>query len=312
MTPEDGAPIGGGPDDGADPPSRPSPARATRKSSGAAEAPPSNPRTRTGRVAEPPASAPEPASPPPPPAPGRPEPVMRTKTGLFGRLAAVAVLILAGLVAQAVAGGGGSDPSASGIDPVSLDTGSGATPDVAGPTCPPATESTNQALSQISSVYIPAPAGFAQAPDNQGNAGPINAGQLSSGAANPPLVQDALTTDGYEVGFRRLWDDPADGLELHILLLKFSCAAGAEDDASANSGPSMLGTTPSAPLAVTGIPNGWGATATAADQHGAFEQVIIGSSGDFEIRVFLFSAQQHDGTRISQLAQSQFMRLPPT
>ncbi|MBV9411030.1 MAG: hypothetical protein JO148_05500 [Acidimicrobiia bacterium] len=60
---------------------------------------------------------------------------------------------------------------------------------------------------------------------------------------------------------------------------------------------------------VTGVPSGWGASAGAADKNGAYQQVIIGSAGAVEMRVYLFSAKPLDPARINALAEAQYRTL---
>lgn len=259
-------------------------------------------------VSSPSAPAP-PAAPPPPPPPGRTEPLLRPGTPWAGRLAALALVAVIGVVISSFTGGSSSPPlpAASALGPVDFSS----TPPVSvGPPCPAATPQDSAAANAgITSLFIPPPPGFTAVPDGQDSSGPLSADALSRASDNPELARQALVADGYAGGFRRIWEDRADGLELHILLLKFTCAAGADNDVPVSSDGSQVGLPNATPLSIEGIPNHFAVASAGQDANGAYEQVVIASASTVEMRVWLFSATRLDASRIAAVANSEYNAL---
>lgn len=323
-----------GPDEASGTPRSRSGAAAAKEASDQPQVPPTTRRGPRARPAEPEAEAPAPGPDPAtalgpdgvvpthgpsvpagsraelPPPPGRTEPIIGTGRGWGARLGAVAVLVIAGFMLETVLGGHAATPTT--IPTATPDLGSSLgqsseTPTTApGPICSAPTESTAQATSDLTSLFMSSPAGYTQVPDSQGNSGPISLAQFTQPMGNPALAQASLTSDGYELGYRRVWDDAAAGTELHILLFKYSCGFGANDAFSTISDPTDLGLSSTTALDVTGIPDAWGAAAVSPDQHGIYQQVVVAQQDRYEMRVYLFSSRQLDGSQVLSLAQAEY------
>jgi hypothetical protein len=93
-------------------------------------------------------------------------------------------------------------------------------------------------------------------------------------------------------------------MELHVVLVQFTCAHGASENASADQYPDALGLQSPTPFLVD-IPGAAAYSADAADKNGAYQQAVVGSAGDVEMRVYLFSSKPVDHTRITAIANAQ-------
>ena len=226
---------------------------------------------------------------------------MRGSGRVLGALIAIALLIGVAGIANAFTSSGSpaSDLPVAGSGPKAA----------AATTCPAPGSPTADVASRLVSQYVPAPAGFVQAPDTQAPNGPISLEADAQAAPNPPLFADRLRTDGFMGGYRRVWDDAGAGLELHVVLFQFTCTDGANDDLDAETMPDTSLASPRS-FDVASIPSSTGFTG-GPDKDGNYEAYVFATKGSVEMGVFLFGAQPPDTQLLSTLAQQQYQLLVP-
>jgi hypothetical protein len=164
------------------------------------------------------------------------------------------------------------------------------------PICPAPTGSLT--LGQVNQLMPGTPHGFFPLSDSDAPAGPVSLSELSSSGAVPALAAAANRSEGFEGGYRRVWEEQNGEGQLQVELDQFTCAAGANFFAGVAVG-SPPGTTP---FDVTdGIVGATGFTSNAPDSFGNYRQAIVASVGDTGMVVIFFSRSTSTST-IEQLA----------
>lgn len=234
-------------------------------------------------------------APPPPPPPGSPY-VANTKSRSFRPLF-IAIAVVVAIAAVSVLRNDDPAPART-VSPDALK---------ALATCAPSIETPEQAAAALAPTLITAPAGFIQIPDAEKPNGPISLTDAAARTANPQLAEASLRARGMAGGYRRTWHNPTTGVELHVVMYRFTCASGLRQHMTSVSHLDRIDLVSATTFPVTVVPGGWGATAAVPDSDGAYRQDLFAAKSSTWIGVYLFSANPLDGTTlISDIAKQQY------